>query len=511
MNPTVVLSTAVAVVAAAYAFKPKKKTELEAKSVPIPEPKSYLPLQIDTVVSYIYNILRGQDELEMLLKDMKVHGNTINFKGFNDDFIVVTDPSSIQHILAKNQPNYEKGPFFKEIFHDFLGSGIFNADGETWKSQRQIARPHFQTSEFKDAALINKHVDGLLVLIDKHIATKPDTPLEVQSVFCRFTLDEASEFLFGATVDALKNEQTEFSTAFNYAQTMTAWRFRIPFWKYILPRRRMMTEIKKLDDFVYKIIDDAKARQAARAQEKKEIGKENEEEEDGRRDTLLDHFLSQQDENGFDNKYLRDMLLNFLLAGRDTTASLLSWTTWKLVQHPKVLEKLYQEIVQVIGPDRVPGYEDIKKLKYQKQVINEVLRLCPPVPINPRESVEEDVLPNGYYIPAGSAVSYCAYATHRLPELWGDDALEFDPDRWGPERVGKIRPFMFVPFHAGPRICLGQNLAYTTAQLALTRLLQRYDIKASPGFEPHQLGDIVMFSRNGVEVLISHKRPASEF
>ena len=109
MNSTVVLSTAVAVAAAAYAFKPKKKTELEAKSVPIPEPKSYLPLQIDTVVGYIYNMLKGQDELEMLLRDMKIHGNTINFKGLNDDFIVVTDPSSIQHILAKNQPNYEKG------------------------------------------------------------------------------------------------------------------------------------------------------------------------------------------------------------------------------------------------------------------------------------------------------------------------------------------------------------------------------------------------------------------
>ncbi|KAK3840784.1 MAG: cytochrome P450 [Linnemannia gamsii] len=508
MNPTVLLSTAVAVASAAYAFKPKKKTELEAKSVAIPEPRSYLPLQLDSVVSYIYNIWRGEDELEMLLKDMKQYGNTINFKGLNNDFIIVTDPSSIQHILAKNQPNYEKGPFFKDIFHDFLGSGIFNADGETWKSQRQIARPHFQTSEFKDAALINKHVDQLLIVIDKHIASKPDTPLEVQNLYCRFTLDEASEFLFGATVDALKNEQTEFSTAFNYAQTITAWRFRIPGWKYILPRRKLMTEIKKLDDFVYKIIDDARVRQAARAQEKKT---KDEDEVDSRRDTLLDHFLSQQDEDGFDNKYLRDMLLNFLLAGRDTTASLLSWTTWKLVQHPEVIEKLHREILEVIGPDRVPGYDDIKKLKYQKQVINEVLRLCPPVPVNPRESVEEDVLPNGYYVPAGVAVAYCVYATHRLPELWGEDALVFDPDRWGPERVGKIRPFMFVPFHAGPRICLGQNLAYTTAQLALTRLLQRYDIKASPGFEPQQLGDIVMFSRNGVEVLISHKKPQSEF
>lgn len=115
MNPTVVLSTAVAVAAAAYAFKPKKKTELEAKSVPIPEPKSYLPLQIDSVVGYIYNMLRGQDELEMLLRDMKVYGNTINFRGLNDNFIVVTDPSSIQHILAKNQPNYEKGTYSRLI------------------------------------------------------------------------------------------------------------------------------------------------------------------------------------------------------------------------------------------------------------------------------------------------------------------------------------------------------------------------------------------------------------
>ncbi|KAF9094799.1 hypothetical protein BGX23_001576 [Mortierella sp. AD031] len=509
MNPTILLSTAVAVATAAYALKPKKKkTELEIKSVPIPIPTSYLPLQIDAVIGYIFSVLKGDDELELILKDMQKYGNTINFRGFNQDFIVVTEPSSIQHILAKNQPNYEKGPYFREIFHDFLGSGIFNADGETWKTQRQVARPHFQTSEFKDAALINKHVDRLLIVIDKHIASKPDSPLEVQDLFCRFTLDEASEFLFGATVDALKNTDAEFSTAFNYAQAITAWRFRVPLWKYLLPRRRMMTEIKKLDDFVYKIIEDARARQAARAKEEENSEKK---EEDSRRDTLLDHFLSQQDEDGFDSKYLRDMLLNFLLAGRDTTASLLTWTTWNLVHHPEVIEKLNHEILQVIGPDRVPGYEDIKKLKYQKQVINEVLRLCPPVPFNPRQSVEEDVLPNGHYIPAGSAVAYSAYTTHRLPELWGDDVLEFDPDRWGPERVGKIRPFMFVPFHAGPRICLGQNLAYTTAQLALTRLLQRYEIRKSPGFEAKQFGDIVMFSRNGVEVLISHKQPAREF
>lgn len=114
--------------------------------------------------------------------------------------------------------------------------------------------------------------------------------------------------------------------------------------------------------------------------------------------------------------------------------------------------------------------------------------------------MEEDVLPNGYYVPAKCPVSYSAYITHRIPELWGEDALVFDPDRWGPERVGSIRPFMFVPFHAGPRICLGQNFAYTEAQITLTRLLQHYDILAKDGFKPKPTGDIVLFSANGIEV-----------
>ncbi|KAF9438280.1 hypothetical protein BGZ76_008845 [Entomortierella beljakovae] len=509
MHANVILGTTIAGAIIAYALKPKRpKTDLEAKSVAIPVVPSYLPLQIDLVLNYILSTLAGKDEMEFMRTMTNKFGNTINFKGLNQDFVVVLDPSSVQHILAKNQPNFEKGPEFQAIFHEFLGSGIFNADGEKWRTQRQIARPHFQTSEFRDAELINKHVDQLIKVIDKHIDSTPNEPIEVQQLFCRFTLDEASEFLFGETVNSLELGSTEFADAFNYTQALTAWRFRVPLWRYIISTKRYYQEIKKLDAFVYRIINNAILRQQERIKSEEQNPMDASEKK--RHDTLLNHFLSQQEENGFSNEYLRDMLLNFLLAGRDTTASLLSWTMWQLTQHPDVLVKLKEEIAEVVGPKNVPGYDEIKKLKYQKQVINEVLRLCPPVPMNIRQSVEEDILPNGYYIPPGTPVSYSAYSTHRLPELWGEDALEFNPDRWGPERVGSIKPFMFVPFHAGPRICLGQNLAYTTAQVTLTRLLQHYDIKASPGFKPQQTGDIVLFSRNGVEVLISRKS-LSEF
>ncbi|KAG0053286.1 hypothetical protein BGZ83_001386 [Gryganskiella cystojenkinii] len=515
LNSTLILGSTVAAAAIAFALKsrPKpEKSELEKNSIPVPVPHYYLPWQLDSVLVYILSTLAGADELEILRNVTADTGcTTVNLKGLNNDFIIVTEPSSIQHILAKHQPNYEKGPEFNAIFHEFLGSGIFNADGDTWKTQRQLARPHFQTTEFKDAALINKHVSQLLKVIDKHLDASPNAPLDVQNLFCRFTLDEASEFLFGETVNALEKEHSEFSTAFNYAQKITAWRFRVPAWKYIVPKRRFLREIKVLDDFVYKIIDNAIARKEERLKTAGKTEHDEEDEEEGHA-TLLDHFLSFQKENDemLSKTYLRDMLLNFLIAGRDTTASLLSWTMWHLTQQPKVLERLNQEIDEVVGQDRVPGYDDIKKLKYQRQVVNEVLRLCPPVPFNMRQSVEEDVLPNGYYIPAKTMVSYSAYTTHRMKEYWGEDALDFDPDRWGPERVGSIKPFMFVPFHAGPRICLGQNLAYTTAQLTLTRLLQRYEVKASPGFKPDQFGDIVLFSRNGVQVMLHKKSPTSE-
>ncbi|KAF9178957.1 hypothetical protein BGZ51_004509 [Haplosporangium sp. Z 767] len=506
MHSTLILGTTVAAAAVAYALKPKRpKTELEASAVPIPLTPSYLPLQLDSVLGYIFSTLAGKDEMEYLRDITNKHGNTINLRGFNEDFVIVLDPSSVQHILAKNQPNYEKGPLFQEIFHEFLGSGIFNADGEVWKTQRQLARPHFQTSEFRDAALINRHVDQLIKVINKRIDAVPDAPLDIQNLFCRFTLDEAADFLFGDSINSLEHEDSEFSTAFNYAQSITAWRFRVPLWKYLVPKRRYLREIKTLDNFVYKIIDNALARQEERDKESEKNHDAETEKHTGEHTTLLDHFLSYQKENEFDREYLRSMLLNFLLAGRDTTASLLTWTMWHLAHRPDVVARMKEEILQVLGPNAVPGYDDIKKLKYQKQVVNEVLRLCPPVPFNIRQSVEEDVLPNGYYIPPKTPVAYSAYATHRMPELWGDNALEFDPDRWGPERVGSIKPFMFVPFHAGPRICLGQNLAYTTAQVTLTRLLQNYEVQPVPGFKPEQLGDIVLFSRNGMQVHIRKK------
>ncbi|KAG0222114.1 hypothetical protein BGX31_009335 [Mortierella sp. GBA43] len=317
MHSNLLLGTTLTAAALAYVFKPRKpKTELEASSVPTPSVPSYLPFQIDTAYRYMMSAWAGK-ELEYLRSITSQHGNTLNIKTFNQDSIIVLDPQSIKHILSKNQPNYEKGPEVNAIFHDLLGTGIFSADGEVWKTQRQLARPHFQTSEFKDAALINRHVDILIKVLDKRIAANPGKPLEIQSFFTRFTLDEATEFLFGEAVHSQEEEEgSTFGDSFNNAQSITAWRFRVSLWRYLVPDRRLHEEVKILDDFVYRIIDNAIKRQEE--QEKNPFGANDEKE---RHANLLDHFLAAKRDHGFTRKYLRDMLLNFLLAGRDTVRS----------------------------------------------------------------------------------------------------------------------------------------------------------------------------------------------
>jgi len=124
-------------------------------------------------------------------------------------------------------------------------------------------------------------------------------------------------------VNALEQEHSEFAASFNYAQAITAWRFRVPFWRHLLPKKRLLQEVRNLEEFVYRIIDNAMARENARAEERaKNPGSEKEEGGKGGHATLLDHFLAEQQEYEFTREYLRDMLLNFLLAGRDTVRSL---------------------------------------------------------------------------------------------------------------------------------------------------------------------------------------------
>lgn len=181
---------------------------------------------------------------------------------------------------------------------------------------------------------------------------------------------------------------------------------------------------------------------------------------------------------------IRAELLNILLAGRDTTAALLSNLVWELPRHPAMLARLRLEITEIVGDDEeIPTYEQLKSMKYLRAIVNESQRLYPIVPTNSREAIRDTILPHGsgpdgtspILIPKGSYVAYHTYSTHRRPDIFGADADTFNPDRW--LKPGFRPGWAYLPFSGGPRVCIGQNFALTEAMFVVVRLLQRFEIE----------------------------------
>lgn len=190
---------------------------------------------------------------------------------------------------------------------------------------------------------------------------------------------------------------------------------------------------------------------------------------------LLQLFLDYRDENGkeLDDENLVDQVINFIIAGRDTTAQTLSWLFFLLSQNPRVTEKVLEEANLLVGDGEIT-YEDVKSMEYAKAVFKETLRLYPPVARNSKQALADDILPNGARIAAGTQVGFCSYAMGRSKKIW-DNPLAFDPERW----IGTAPPsaYKFPAFNAGPRICIGRVAAELQGVYVFVTLLRKYEIK----------------------------------
>eukprot|EP00160_Parvularia_atlantis_P001467 Unigene1116_Nuclearia_a/m.3552 Unigene1116_Nuclearia_a/g.3552 ORF Unigene1116_Nuclearia_a/g.3552 Unigene1116_Nuclearia_a/m.3552 type:complete len:528 (+) Unigene1116_Nuclearia_a:2046-3629(+) len=470
-----------------YALLWQRKVPEGARVAPlIPTYMAGLDLLVRSVISAAQH-----REIEFIDYMLDVTGaNTVRASLFGADYAVMftSEPDVIMHVTAKNFGNWIKGPNLTVPFYELLGTGIFNTNDDTWKLHRDIARPHFARDELTGyVEAFNEHFGDLEVLLER--ACKSGETVDMWDVFQRFTMDSFVHLFFGHELRSLR-APSEFTKHFDYAQSFVSWRMRLdPFWK-LLPKvftGRFNTSIEYIDKFVLQLIDEA-------------------------RHDLLAHYLNSQDLDGqpFTDEYLRDMLVNFLLAGRDTTAALLMWTTYMLSLHPEVERKLVEEIDRVVGPDRFPTAEDIKELRYAKLVLNETLRLYPSVPFNIRTARDDDVLPNGVFVPKGTDVFFCTFRMQRDKTLWGPTADQFDPERYvHAQEAGQkypTNPCAFLPFHAGPRICLGQNMAYTEARVALVRLYQKFHLRHDATTPVAYKTDIILTAAHGMRMHVEKRQ-----
>ncbi|KIK53185.1 hypothetical protein GYMLUDRAFT_49511 [Collybiopsis luxurians FD-317 M1] len=415
-------------------------------------------------------------------------GPTFNFRVLFQDRVVTFEPNHIKAVLATQFEDFDKGEDAVSTLGSLLGTGVFAVDGELWKFHRSLTRPFFAKDKITHFDIFDRHAEQAIEKMKTRF--KEGYAVDFQDVVSRFTLDSATEFLFGSDIGTLSDplpypfftytgsvsplNQTfsaQFSRAFNEAQVATAYRTRFglmwplfEFWK-----DHTKEKMKLVHGFLEPIINEGVRRSKMGQNEKKHSDDE----------TVLDHLIAHTE----DRTIIRDEIMNLAVAGRDTTASLMTFTVYMLSQHPHILRKLREEILTVIGPHRRPTYDDLRDMKYLRAVLNETLRLYPPVPFDGRQSNKHTTLPpvkkgdKPLFIPAGTRVVYALFVMHRRTDLWGPDALKFDPERFLDERVHKYltpNPFIFLPFNAGPRICLGQQFAYNESSFFLVRLLQNF-------------------------------------
>ncbi|GAW05475.1 cytochrome p450 [Lentinula edodes] len=462
---------------------------------------------------FLYGIMKESKDGyigQAVTNRLRSTGPTFNLRIFFEDRLVTSEPSHIKSLLATQFEDFEKGQDTLTTLNSLLGTGVFANDGDLWKFHRSITRPFFSRDRITDFDIFDRHADEAIRKMKARF--KEGYAADFQDVVSRFTIDSATEFLFGHDIGTLSDPlpypffhpshsvsndsaspftqtfSARFSRSFNEAQTATAVRIRFgdmwplrEIWKDI-PKEMMKVVHGFLDPIIQQGVQRSKLTQESKAAAL-EMGQEEGE-------TVLDHLIKHTD----DPIILRDEIMNLAVAGRDTTASLLTFTAYMLSQHPEILRKLRSEILAIVGPNRRPTYDDFRDMKYLRAVLNETLRLYPPVPFNMRQSNKHTTLPpinpgdKPFFIPAGTRCIYSVFVMQRRTDLWGPDALKFDPDRFLDERVHKYltpNPFIFLPFNAGPRICLGQQFAYNETSFFLVRLLQNFsDIELSETSQP---------------------------
>lgn len=439
--------------------------------------------------------LRSYTLMDWFDEQHRKYGMTFAFQLPGKVFVATVDPRNIEHCLKKQFSKYVKGALFTGPFTALLGKGIFNVDGDQWFHQRKLASRLFTKKQFEDH--IFKVVEANTSKV-ANILAQTDGVFDMFDLMNRFTLDTIGETGFSQSIGSLENPSSPFLKAFDRAQQISLIRFWLhPYWKVLRFfdlwfERELKTHLACLDEY---------ARGILKALRKKlETGEDN---------SFVGLFMKERELLGTlyadEETFLRDMVINFLIAGRDTTAQCLCWTLFELLQHPPVIDKARQEIASVCGKSPVQ-FNDLKKLKYVKGILDEGLRLHPSVPVDFKLCVEADCLPDGTIVPAGCALQLSIYAQGRCTEIWGADAREFRPERWL-EMQSRPSSFTFCAFLAGPRECLGKNLADLEMVVLLATLLRDFEFTLAADPASIRYDSQLTLGMNGLPLSVKRRTP----
>jgi cytochrome P450 len=449
---------------------------------PPPHSASKLPWGLDRMYRMVKLTGQHADILEtVIMPSFRTHGWTHSFSGLmGENNLLTADPDNIRAIFATQFQDFIVGSYRAGSFGYLVGKCIFTTDGPFWEHSRTLFRPYFMTGKINDLEATEKACRDMFQAISVCEKRHWTREVNLQALFLRFTLDNATEFLFGANVKSqlaaipgisLSSSMDEvtrmaadkagddmgFTEAFDIAMIQVTKRAKLQRLYWLADSMNSRRAVKYLQNFCDYLVD-VTLHQSERGPGEATVIEQGQNE----KRTLL-KALAQDTQDPIE---LRDQALFMLTAARDTTASLLSWMFLMLAKHPSVVQKLRAAVLDDFGTEASPkneiSFTTLKKCHYLQWVLNETLRLYPPAPINTRVAARDTTLPTGggpdgkspIAVRKGQIITLCVYAMQRRLDLWGDDAMEFKPERWAETRK---KDWTFLPFSGGPRTCIGRE------------------------------------------------------
>ena len=434
-----------------------------------------------------------------LMQRLSQCGDLFRIKLMDKTVVFATGPTAIQQLLVDNAGSLEKAALLRYLLYPILGEGLLSSRNELWKRQRRIMAPIFQPSQ------IGHFADSMVACALRNVDTwQSGAELDMLRETTRVTMSVAGKTLFGAETFS---EADEIGAALTVA---VAWAGRgitspLPFVQLAvrsalielgkrLPGRagevshglseqmhgpllllrdadrQMQAAVEILHRRVQRMIDDRRA--SGQVQ-----------------NDLLGRLLTAQDEGQkapMTDTQVRDEVLTLFLAGHETTASSLAWALYLLARHPEIYQQVQAEVDALSHP---PRYEDLPRLGLTQRVFKETIRLYPPLPLFNRDTTAE-ITVCGYRLPPGTVINICPYATHHRADLWPDPE-RFDPDRFTAEGEAGRSRYAYLPFSAGPRVCIGNHFAQMEGTLVLATWLQRAHFELlTPTIKPVSLATL---------------------
>ncbi|WNV84571.1 cytochrome P450 [Umezawaea sp. Da 62-37] len=425
-----------------------------------------------------------RDRLSLVTSAADEYGDAVRIAIGPKTLYLFNHPDHAKHVLADNADNYTKGIGLMQAKR-VLGDGLLTSDGDLWRAQRRVIAPVFQTKRLaSQAEVVADEAGALVARLRAHIG---HGPVNILHELTDLTIRVLSRTLLDADLGGFPTLGRSFEAVQDQAMFEMVSLNMIPSWVPLPKQVRFKRARKDLQGAVDWLVRHRDANPT-----------------DG--DDVLARLIEStrgEADPAVGRRRMRDELITLLLAGHETTASTLGWSFHLAGRHPEVWERLHREAVEVLG-DGPPRYEDLHRLTYTAAVLQESVRLYPPVWILTRIARADDVI-GGYHVPAGSDVLICPYTLHRHPDYWPRPEV-FDPDRFDRDRSAARPRYSYIPFGAGPRFCVGNNLGLLEATFVLAMVARDLRLVQEPG---HKVAAEPMLSlrlRGGLPVTVHAAR-----